>query len=1079
MKSRSARLVPAGFFVFRTPLLPFDAFAAWGAQLAAPQVGVGEALPAALAADRQKLRAYLGRILELPEVREALFLASPSLTDSISVWSENPDSERGRKVERALVKYFARMSGRATPIGLFAGVSMGRIGKETSLRLVGRTEYQRRTRLDFHYLADLAFKLFHDREFCQDLPVRPNTSLHRTGNSLRFQALQQSGERRIFEFIVADSSPAVDTALALAAAADLTMGQLAQALAAQHAELSRQEAAEIVAELVDVQLLVSELDPAVTGASPIDDLLRQLGKHPAGGDISTKLAAVHQALAQVDRQSVGATSAASYRRIAATLEGLPASVNLAKFYQVDLFKPADAATLGEAVTKELIRGVTALGRMSAGPDPLREFRALFQQRYEENPEDVPLLELLDPELGLFAKGSAGNSEGTLLDDVRLDAAAPPQGSFTKADQHRLRLLLDALATGAPEIVLTEKDIELLAAPTALPLPDSLAVPAVLAAPSSQALGEGDFKLLVLGANGPSGGSLLGRFCYGDEALADGVRLLLRDEEAHRPDAIYAEVVHLPSTERMGNFLQRPLLRHHEIPYLGRSGAPPDSQIPVSDLTVTVSGDRVVLRSRTLGKEVLPRLTNAHNYASPDNDRLYGFLCSLQQQGVAGALGYRWGVLASSAFLPRVRYGKVLVSLATWNLTRDELALLAKSADAALFQAAQALRARRKLPRFVLFSWSIRHDNWLPVDLDNLLCIEAWAQLLSAHETAVLVEMFPPPDELLAAGPEGRFTHELIVPLRLERPPLLSVPTPKVRKEACQVTRTFAAGSEWLYAKIYLGSTPADDLLRDLGTAFDRLSRAGAMERFFFIRYGDPFWHLRVRVHGDPRRLREEVLPALTAVAQRFMDEGVAWCFQLDTYRREIERYGGDAGIELCEKIFCADSAAVLGIVRDLTGDEPADLRWQLTLPGMDCLLEDLGLSLEERLGTLERVASAFRSEFSSAPNLERALGRKHRALVKRVEELLDRTAAETGPGALRHFKVRSQTIKPLGAALRRHEAQGDLRCPLSEIAGSLLHMHVNRLLRTHQRPHELVLYDLLVRHYRSRKALAGKPRGLP
>jgi thiopeptide-type bacteriocin biosynthesis protein len=84
-------------------------------------------------------------------------------------------------------------------------------------------------------------------------------------------------------------------------------------------------------------------------------------------------------------------------------------------------------------------------------------------------------------------------------------------------------------------------------------------------------------------------------------------------------------------------------------------------------------------------------------------------------------------------------------------------------------------------------------------------------------------------------------------------------------------------------------------------------------------------------------------------------------------------------------------------------------------------------------------------------------------------------AAQTGPlAAARHFQTRSQSIRPLGEALRRHEARGELRTPLIEIAGSLLHMHVNRLLRAHQRQHELVLYDLLLRYYRSQKALAGR-----
>jgi class I lanthipeptide synthase len=38
-------------------------------------------------------------------------------------------------------------------------------------------------------------------------------------------------------------------------------------------------------------------------------------------------------------------------------------------------------------------------------------------------------------------------------------------------------------------------------------------------------------------------------------------------------------------------------------------------------------------------------------------------------------------------------------------------------------------------------------------------------------------------------------------------------------------------------------------------------------------------------------------------------------------------------------------------------------------------------------------------------------------------------------------------------------------------------MHVNRLIRSAQRAHELVLYDLLVRLYESQAARAKAPRG--
>src|SRR6185503_4797375 len=107
-------------------------------------------------------------------------------------------------------------------------------------------------------------------------------------------------------------------------------------------------------------------------------------------------------------------------------------------------------------------------------------------------------------------------------------------------------------------------------------------------------------------------------------------------------------VHLPQG-RTGNVLSRPVLRDYEIPFLGRSGAPPENQIPLTDLQVTVTEQRIVLRSERLGREVIPRLTSAHNFTFGLG--IYRFLCGLQGQDVIVGLAWNWGALEAAAFLP--------------------------------------------------------------------------------------------------------------------------------------------------------------------------------------------------------------------------------------------------------------------------------------------------------------------------------------------------------------------------------------------------------------------------------------------
>src|SRR4029079_2891201 len=115
---------------------------------------------------------------------------------------------------------------------------------------------------------------------------------------------------------------------------------------------------------------------------------------------------------------------------------------------------------------------------------------------------------------------------------------------------------------------------------ARPLPDAFAVLASLAADSEEALAAGRFRVHLARVLGPSGATLLGRFCHADPRLAAHVAAHLRAEEALRPDAIHAEVAFLPGG-RAANVPRRPPLRAHHIA-VGDRAASSDDRVDPTD-----------------------------------------------------------------------------------------------------------------------------------------------------------------------------------------------------------------------------------------------------------------------------------------------------------------------------------------------------------------------------------------------------------------------------------------------------------------------------------------------------------------
>ena len=1066
----------SGSFVLRTPLLPRDTLGRWGDGLAVPAVGDDiDRLAAAIEADRITLRTRLAQLVARAEVREAIFLASPGLEASIAAWVADPSSEAGQKTERGLVRYLARMSARPTPFGLFAGNTVGAIGETTRLELAPRARYQRYTRIDGDYLSALTDALAAEPSIRAHLVYRPNTSLHQFAGRLRYAMRREGrgpGKGRSYPLVGIEPFDQLIATISLARAG-VRLADLSSALCDADAKVTRDDADGFIRQLVDRQILVPDLAPLVTGSEAAEDIIAQLAALPdvaLAREAVAALRAIRAAFGQLDERL--GNPPAHYRGAAAALAALPAKPDIQRLFQVNLVPTATCAELGRDVVDEIARGVDVARRLArpSRADDLARFRDAFVERYDAR--EVPLAEALDEESGIGSAASRAPSRATSpllhglpFPDPATDAAAP----WPARAAYLARKIASAEAEGAAELVLDEADLAAMDATGRAALPDAFQALVTLATAPG-----GELRILLRLSG--TGTGLLGRFCH-DPAMRAAVDAHIAAEQALRPGVVFAEIVHL-AEGRLANVTARPVLRSHEIVYLGRSGAPRDRQIELSDLLVSVRNGRIVLRSRSLDREIVPRLTNAHNFQSSTLGT-YRFLASLQDQGMA-QLGLELGPLAQLPFVPRIRIGRVVVVQARWTLRRAELEPVTTATGVARIQALARLRVAARLPRWVCVE---NGDAILPVDLDNVLAVDSFAQLVKSARTVTLTELWPEPSALAVAGPDGRYATEIVVPfvrVRSGEPAPASVRDALVAPPHAPPTRrTFAPGSEWLYAKLYTGHTTADQILTEAIAPI-----AGDCACWFFLRYGDPHWHVRFRVRGEPAWLVGELMPRLHARTRDMLDDGRLWRLQLDTYERETERYGGPVGVELAERLFCADSTCALDLLGMLDGDAGGDdARWRLTLRGIDQLLRDLGLDLAARLAVMRRSRNEFAREHhaDSSIDLRRAMGDRYRKEQRALQALLDPAhdaRSELAPG-LERLAGRSQANAPIIEELRVAERRGTLSSSIIELAPSYVHMSVNRMIRSAQRNHELVLYDLLVRLYESRLARAKQqaPQG--
>ena len=411
----SKDIVPSGLVVMRTPLLPMEEIEAWRAGLQTPQA-TEDTLDEALAHDRALLRERLRKIVDRPEIAEALFLGSPDLFDTLDQWKRDPESKKGKKTEQALVRYFLRMASRPTPFGLFSGCTAGRIGDHTRLVLAERSAYRRYSRLDMDYLFALCEQLVRDPELRAELRFRPNSSLYETAGRMRFAESRVQGRVRTVHLVAVDAfDPLRDT---LRRAADgARLRDLAAALVASDpdGEITPEDADAFLHELVDNQILVPDLALPVTGEESAAGLVKQLDAVGVASDVRERLAETNRALHDIDAAGLG-SSPDVYRRLASELEPLGVPVSNARLFQVDLTKPSQDVVIGANVIDEIVRGIEIVQRFSRFQQErsLEEFRAAFLDRYGSDRE-VPLVDVLDEESGIgFERANRAGAEASPL-----------------------------------------------------------------------------------------------------------------------------------------------------------------------------------------------------------------------------------------------------------------------------------------------------------------------------------------------------------------------------------------------------------------------------------------------------------------------------------------------------------------------------------------------------------------------------------------------------------------------------------------------------------------------------------------
>ncbi|AUJ71746.1 lantibiotic dehydratase [Pseudoalteromonas sp. NC201] len=1034
----SAKISTDSFFVLRTPKLPIETLF-----------------------NQQDTNAMLSAWLATPGVVEALYVASPSLLERLEQWREKPNSKQGKKVALALLRYLIRMSSRPTPFGLFSGIHTGKIGSETRLVSDNAEHDSRKTRLDMFLLSAVRSHLAETEAKSDSLSYLPNPSHYFIADQCRYIETYLSDDSMQYRLSAVDSDEYFITMLELAKQ-KLSFSQLIEQFCHRYNEAEYDEVSAYLEELISEGVLIPDIPLPLTGDSPDIALIKAL-KTIAPAEIYTKVEQAVNDLAIMDEK--GHATPEEYQTIFNYLSELPVKVQENKLFQSDTYRAflhCEMSRQEVARVNKQLQLIASLNR-STKQNPLENFISKFNARFEG--QFVPLDMVLDDESGISVSTETGY-DAPLVGGLQLGRANSGQSSspeYTELDHIIEQAVTLPSNLGTSCVALTSSELkQRVKDKVELNLPRSMAVMLSLFEDEKS---NPVFKFN--GCYGPSAANLLGRFCHLDETLKESVIHHLEQEHSHSEDVIFAEIVHMPEG-RPGNVIARPHLRQYEIVFMADSSLDPEYQIPLSDLYVWVESQQVKLWSKRLDKRIIPRLSSAHNFSARSLSA-YKFLCMLQHQESETPKFSLPSSLRNATYVPRIMLDNLILHEKTWRIERKELEALLVN------QSIEENKLQQLKDKYLLDDWVsfAAGDNVLTLSLSQSAMVEVLLMETKGRHTVELSEVLASQFAPRVTDTQGRhYTNEIIVPLLNESAASHThyIEKPLENITATPISRRFSAGSEWLSLKIYSGNTIVEQLLYEQLLPLIEENSA-LFDKWFFIRYGDPDWHLRLRFQGKPEVLCGELLPKLNQLLSPMIESSQLHKVELMTYEREVERYGGPQSMALIESLFMFDSELIAKSCQ-LVAEFGEDVRWRVALAFTNRLLTLFSYDAEQKLSLISSLRAGFGKEFNESSALRKQLGNRYRDHQTQLDDDFTKLniaslaqCDEAQQAILALLEGWQMQAEPVVKEILTLEKSGSLNLSTQSLLGSLLHMHNNRMFKAYGREQEFVIHDMLRRKY--------------
>jgi thiopeptide-type bacteriocin biosynthesis protein len=224
-----------------------------------------------------------------------------------------------------------------------------------------------------------------------------------------------------------------------------------------------------------------------------------------------------------------------------------------------------------------------------------------------------------------------------------------------------------------------------------------------------------------------------------------------------------------------------------------------------------------------------------------------------------------------------------------------------------------------------------------------------------------------------------------------------------------------------------------------------------LDALFFGRYSEPNWHLRVTILGQPGWIEGPLMDLLTRRLTSLSERDPRAGYEFGEGDPEGDRFGGEEGTRLAERIFHYDTLACLVRMEAETRGMVARSRREYCLLMTERLLDLMRFDRARRIAFYRHGYSFETGLGAWGPDELAALERHYRSIKEGLLELTRGDASQDplalwgGAEPARAANDCLGALRPLVDELLRGVAAGRIQRSLGDLAWALAHMHANRL----------------------------------